>query len=1173
MFAPVEVPADFNPTRAKMSLAEIEPVREQLEQTEPPADQPLPATAQLRVDEAQRLFVEHRHAEALIELEQVFQVVTENRNALVLRAMASLLSGRDAWARQSAEALLDRWSADPVGHYVLGRLAQRDRDEAEALGRYRLALQCEFGQTDRVYEALTRYHLATLLDKMGYHAAAVEQFERFKSICQALGERVDSHPELFSILKVHRSTIAIRLARGYALLERHGAAADAMAEAVAALPDDIDLREEYVRTLVRASQLDEAARQARQLVLDTQGSESAVELLLAVHRYAGRPEAGVEVMREILERQPDNTELWLLYVDSLKSAGQHPEAIAELQRFLDDHPEQESAWWALAELQSNEGLHNSCMVTFARVLARQPAAYIRVGQMINTWSPELAGSLAEQFEPDAPENWQSVLDIELDRSGQAAIAYIIGRLALRAGQLEQADDFYQVSTEIAPAFLPGWIGQAGSGLSQCHWEETLALLEEAAGALDTPSHLLERLKGRCYEGLDKHDLAVEHYQQAIEIHPADTHTLMLLGDLFDRLGDGRQARRQYRSIIAVNPNDLRAREQYIRSLLNEQSSLEGTNRASQVAIEFNEMQRRNSDAMATRRIAALLQFLQTRDEQAYLEQLEGLIEAEPENTHNRMDLATVLLASRDYEPCLAQAEVILELEPNQARAAEIRSIALIRLLKWDQAAAAFDSMLACRPNRSEWLEQYAELQMARQAYASAVDLFKQLIELEDDTGQRHAIRNRLVEAYRMWERYDEARDEARKWLTDLEINTNLFFIGQSAARWSLLANLVAAGDHEAYLDQCRKWLLQREQPVESLIRSWYIGIEGTSPLPGTAGGDWPGPYGLIGLQRFDEAAAQISAWQVDEPENLELLEWQAEVASARGDFDQAIEIQQALLQEASRPEAKIVRLYNLQQVYVRAGRFEDAIATISLWQTTAEGMIADMEPWAQQQFEAAIFDQNRTVATLLARDGSVELALQHLDGLMQQIELPHGQVQILQTEAYIHQQQGDRDQALACLGRAYEIQPEDIGLNNDFGYSLADAGLELDRAEEMIRLALGHFIRQPAYQDSIGWVLYKQNKLEEARLWLERALHENHSQDAVIQDHLGDVYYRLEMRDEAVRLWTQARAAYDRDRRKGVESPEAGMPGRIDAKLQAIEQGAQVPVAPLGESFQPASSE
>jgi len=56
-----------------------------------------------------------------------------------------------------------------------------------------------------------------------------------------------------------------------------------------------------------------------------------------------------------------------------------------------------------------------------------------------------------------------------------------------------------------------------------------------------------------------------------------------------------------------------------------------------------------------------------------------------------------------------------------------------------------------------------------------------------------------------------------------------------------------------------------------------------------------------------------------------------------------------------------------------------------------------------------------------------------------------------------------------------------------------------------------------AYLDSLGWVYYKKGMYTEALESLQKA--DTLLKDAIICDHLGDVYYKLNEVDKAKQYW------------------------------------------------------
>ena len=137
------------------------------------------------------------------------------------------------------------------------------------------------------------------------------------------------------------------------------------------------------------------------------------------------------------------------------------------------------------------------------------------------------------------------------------------------------------------------------------------------------------------------------------------------------------------------------------------------------------------------------------------------------------------------------------------------------------------------------------------------------------------------------------------------------------------------------------------------------------------------------------------------------------------------------------------------------------------------------------------------------------------------------------------------------LRELLDDNPDNVLILNNFGYQLADQGRKLDEAEAMIRRAivLDRDARIKAgdpdaesgnYSDSLGWVLFKKGKFAEARKALEAATQfAEVSENGVVWDHLGDTYFRLDLKKEAV-------AAYAKALKLFTGSHEGKQFGRLD---------------------------
>lgn len=106
------------------------------------------------------------------------------------------------------------------------------------------------------------------------------------------------------------------------------------------------------------------------------------------------------------------------------------------------------------------------------------------------------------------------------------------------------------------------------------------------------------------------------------------------------------------------------------------------------------------------------------------------------------------------------------------------------------------------------------------------------------------------------------------------------------------------------------------------------------------------------------------------------------------------------------------------------------------------------------------------------------------------------------------------------LQRLIEKDPDNAQALNALGYSLADRNLRLDEARTLIERALQLEPDEAAILDSMGWVLYRQNDLQGALAYLQRAY--QLSPEADIGQHLGDVLWQLGKPQEARKVWQDA---------------------------------------------------
>jgi len=106
------------------------------------------------------------------------------------------------------------------------------------------------------------------------------------------------------------------------------------------------------------------------------------------------------------------------------------------------------------------------------------------------------------------------------------------------------------------------------------------------------------------------------------------------------------------------------------------------------------------------------------------------------------------------------------------------------------------------------------------------------------------------------------------------------------------------------------------------------------------------------------------------------------------------------------------------------------------------------------------------------------------------------------------------------LRRVIAIRPNHAHAYNALGYSLADRNQRLPEALTLIETAHKLAPEDPFILDSLGWVMHRLGKNEDALGHLQRAYELR--PDAEIAAHLGEVLWVLGRQDEASKLWAES---------------------------------------------------
>ncbi len=116
------------------------------------------------------------------------------------------------------------------------------------------------------------------------------------------------------------------------------------------------------------------------------------------------------------------------------------------------------------------------------------------------------------------------------------------------------------------------------------------------------------------------------------------------------------------------------------------------------------------------------------------------------------------------------------------------------------------------------------------------------------------------------------------------------------------------------------------------------------------------------------------------------------------------------------------------------------------------------------------------------------------------------------------------------LLQALEIKPDDAYILNYLAYSWLERDYKINKAIEMLEKAYKAKSNDPYIIDSIGWAYYLIDDFLKAEKFLKRAV-ELMPEDPIVNDHYGDILWKLDRKIQARYFWTSVLDMEDADKK------------------------------------------
>jgi len=1066
-------------------------------QTQPASKPRINPDAMLAYFQAKSLLLDKDQKGAIELLEKAVSLDKNYLPAQILLMKSYFDQGKSPLAIKHARAALDLDANDPTANYVLGsELLKTDEFKTACRYLYRaIVFGNKPGQTSNFDGLVTGLKLGSALSGKGYYNAALEVYGPLLAQMERLdGDDTVHDLRIKRLVQIYRPSLTLLMGELFLKLGRIPQAREYYQKA-----ENIpEIKNQARRGMVRCYFSQHKKAEAR-ILLDKLSLEQGIDEQLVEYYQQLYPSAQWPVkIAEIYKAGPGNLNLGVKVAEELQKNGKNTLAIKVLREILRVDSAHNQAMWLLVKSFAKSGkMDQAARILFDAAIHTDKAG-VTIPFMLRNTDVTLGLKLA-----DALKKIDTPADTEYARKYLLALAY------QTAGEFLQADQYYRSSLELKKDFPGTYLAFGQMLLEQYRWSDASRLMHQAL------SHKLKNagilyLLGSALVEQNKIKDAIAALEEARTLNPDSDQTLLALAETYLRSEKPEKAFDQLKQIIGCASPTPQTFRRLVQILVEADSVVLGESVLEQYNRHFGQ-----DDEYKL--LAAKLNFLKDRNAARYRSQLtelrvkgfrSGSLDRETvelEFDQGNFDEAVRLVDQALLSPTIFNPR-------DYQRLLQIQAFSYWKMLEYDKAELAWKKLLSVWPEQNVLQFGLARMYVDAQEYPKIQALTTRLLGDTENTEQKEQLQMWLIAGLMGQDKLSQALTTLDGWIAAAE--------KQDRPRWLRLKVGCLVDKHRyddalALLDQ---WVEKQEPPV-SQWRQMIVSVYLQNDQPVKA------------LHKIDQYMARGSSKDRYFIEGLNIP-----VFLELNQFDDAIALAQRLITTAN-PQQKFPATLVLINCYQRARRYAKAIE------------LARTELAKQPVDSVFAFLLQQQIAYSLQLAGQFGDAEKSIVDLMNKCKAEK-KSQWQQTLVALYLSSGKADAGIKLLEEILSANPNLGWANNSLGYSLADQGRDLPRAEKLVRKALASEPGNAAYLDSLGWVCFRQGKYQLAYKFTMMAYRGMNEPDPVVLDHLGDISHKLHKNTEAREIWQQAvRACRDRD----PGSLEPDMPGRTVKKLKALD--------------------
>lgn len=1149
---PTSKPATL-PKMAKLSLAQLPPAVER------PSDasdaEKIPDRAADIVARAERLIARGDYIQAINLLERARGF--DPNSPRIRRGLGLAYAALGDRAKAEPHLLAsDKTAPDHVRvQLVLGQYAIMQRQFDQAVVRYRLALLCSDADDDNPDTAETLLRLGDLLERRRCWTAAMECYERLTKLIASHGRVFSSRSLLAPLVS---SPERCMVARGRLLLKLRQAekAAVLLEHAYRRDKTDPDAGRLAVIALLEAGDFERPQAIIMEMLAEPARRREATASAVLWCRAKKSPSAPKSLLNRHLAGGGLDSDFVIAMAEVAAELGGTEDAADMLAKYLSKTSGDKAITLRLARLYAQTGNTSAAAGQLAALLNIQACDT----SLVRREAEDLAGrgikkGFVDELASGAPEKPEL----------KPALLTVAAILADATRQGEKGIALLKQAIESDKKFWPAYEILADSYISGRRFE----MLDDLVGQVNLAAGeswfryyftgMVQLNRGNVADAIDNLQLAHARMSRHVP-------TLLLMGRACLQAGQFRDAERFMMSASDLSPDDTAVTDELFNLYLTQRRNAE----AGRVAMRFLQHDPENIDA---RTMMGRFYFLTGRIDRAR-KMLQSLLAEAPDNVKVRMfelsfELSGPLpsgepIPSDQAASALKKIRHILSLDPQNIAANRLYASLLSNQGKDADAAEIWASLYRRRPadslSASAWLDALLKAGLEKQAAEAAE-------EIASRESLAMPLRVMVLDTLVRLKRYESAEGFIERWMSEKPDKATLVML-----RFQAMKTYKSARHYDKAHRLLDRWIASESDPVLlSSLRGEKLRI-----------------FGLA--RQYDEAIAYAGKWIRNEPTNSSPRTTLIAMLMEGEQYDKAHAIVDEWL-GAGGDARMLDRLRSIKLImYAREGLFDKLVQFEREWAgqspgadvplrltcalltenekydlalKVAEDLLKHQEklpPDAPERVEK-IFDAKKVIVHVMLLAGKKKQALALAREFVQTDPQKHQALRILMMALTFMEKQ---DESLEVAEKIYKLDPDDPGINNDLGYFWADRGINLYKAEAMIRKALAVRPDEAAFKDSFGWVLYKQGRFAEARTVFDNVLSTENGQHPVMLDHAGDTSWRLGIEAEAIRLWNRAVKEAKKEKKPDIDTKKVLSEALL--KIKAARKGGKPPVAPLGKN-------